>query len=194
MSLFYSTDISIPREPDPEQNRSMSIEHKIMSSVANTKKDLSAKLGPIEMGSSYHIVSNAEWSLHDVLALLLEKTGPADVWITTWAISENPVREILQLLDAGLIRALNCLFDSRIKSQCPDAYQLIKGNFKRIGLTDIHAKQLVIINDSWAISVSSSANMTNKRRIEKYVICCDRAAADFDREWIEKGIENAFDL
>jgi hypothetical protein len=155
------------------------------------KKKLKEVCSKIRMGETIHVISYVEWSLHDVLLEIINITGPAKVWATTWAISENPVRAILQMIETGLITQLNCLFDTRIKSQCPQAYQLIQRNFTNLYLTDIHAKVLVIENELWKISVTSTANMTNKRRIEKYVISCNKETANFDKAWIQKQMQTS---
>jgi hypothetical protein len=190
MSLFSLDDIKTPQKKDflPE---SAALKTKNVYKAAKAKDKLIEAIPFIEMGYTYHIPCFVHWSLHDLMAYLLTFTGLAKVWLTSWAISENPVRMMMQLIDEGKVSELSCVFDSRIKSQCPSAAQLLQRNFTKIGLCDIHAKVLVIINDSWAISVTATANLTNKRRVEKYVICCDRAVAENDVKWIKQLLENS---
>jgi hypothetical protein len=157
--------------------------------TATAKQTIDEVMGAPVMGETIHIASLVNWSLHDLIAYLLDFTGPATVHITTWAVSENPVRIINQLVESGLITELNALLDRRIKSQCPQAFQLIKGQWKNVSLVDIHAKVGVIMNEEWAISITSTANLTNKQRIEKYVVCCDRHIAEKEILWIEKAME-----
>jgi hypothetical protein len=94
------------------------------------------------------------------------------------------------LIQQGLIRRIHCIFDERVRRYCPAALQIAGNNLGKIHLTGIHAKVLVIENENWGISVTSTANATNKKRIEKYVIACVREAAEHDRKWIHKLIYN----
>ena len=52
-----------------------------------------------------------------------------------------------------------------------------------------HAKAAVLINDDFAVSIATSANLTNNPRIEVYVIVDDPDIAEFHKTWIEKGLE-----
>ncbi len=143
-------------------------------------------LPKIEMGITYHLPCFVNWSLHDLLAHSLKFTGGSKVWMTSWAISQKPIIKLMQLQDDELIQELNCLLDHRVKSQCAEAWQLAQRNMTKIMLADIHAKVVVIQNEEWSVSITSTANMTNKRRIEKYVITCHKEVADFDIHWIQQ--------
>lgn len=142
-------------------------------------------------GDTHHLVSYSQWSFHDLVLFILHKIGPSEVYFTSWAISENPVREMLRMRRDGLITGLHCLLDSRIKSQCPAAAQLIFGNVDSLFLTDIHAKTAAIIGRDLSASLVATANLTNKRRIERYVLCYNQKLAQFEVDWIKKAMQNA---
>jgi hypothetical protein len=181
--LFSKQDI-LPAEVPDAKPLSLARKTKALVRFAESGTNIAAAIPSIEDGFSYHIPCFVHWSLHDVLERLIELTGPAHVCLTSWAISEGPARKISNLLRDGKIRSLHCLFDHRVTRYCPAAMQLVQGQMGKIKLTGIHAKIVVIENDSWGISVTSTANATNKRRIEKYVITCDRIVAEFERTWI----------
>jgi hypothetical protein len=144
----------------------------------------------IQPDTTYHVPCFVNWSLHDVLEHLLVFTGPADVCMTSWAISEDPVRKIVSLIHRGAITSFNAIFDERVRQYCPAAMQLADSQLGKIKLTGIHAKILVITNQNYGISVTSTANATNKKRIEKYVISTHRRIAEFDRKWILQTINS----
>jgi hypothetical protein len=156
-----------------------------------TKSKLKSLFPDPSMGEVVLLTSYVSWSFHDLIDYLIDITGPATCYLTSWAVSENPARLLLHLLNSGKALELNCLFDQRIKSQCPQAFQIIERNLTRIGLVNIHAKSFVAINENWAVSVTSTANLTNKKRIEKYVVCFDFKAAEMDAAWIMDCINNA---
>lgn len=184
-------DTSIPKEKLAAERKDFRTAAANKLRTASAKQTIAEAIGAPVMGETIHVASLVNWSLHELIAYLFDFTGPGKLWVTTWAVSENPVRIINQLVESGQVTELRALFDRRIKSQCPQAWQLIKGQWSNYALTDIHAKVAVILNDEWGISVTSTANLTNKQRIEKYVITCDRKIAEAESSWINKAMQHA---
>jgi hypothetical protein len=147
-------------------------------------REIDQVLGDLVPNESVHLFSKGSWSNHNLIAWLLKKTGPADVYLTSWTVSEVAVRTLINLIESGLINSLHGLFDERIKVHCPQAHQLASQTIADLRLTKIHAKCIVVINKDWGVSVSTSANMSVNRSIEKYVICTDRKIAEADRDLI----------
>lgn len=158
--------------------------------VGRKKADLQQIVGELRHNEHIHVPSMGAWSMHDMLAYILRQTGPADVWITSWTITEEPVRLLLQLLDKGEIRSLKAVFSERVEAMNPSAYQLARFNLQ-VKLTKIHAKCIVVLNDEWGVTVGGSANFTRNPRIEKYIICTHREAAEHERQWIDQVLEGA---
>lgn len=187
MSLIGLEDISPGKDrpaPNTIGHRPVSVIKEVGSGTAIEKA-----LPEIIDGYTYHLPCFVNWSLHDLLSRILALTGPAHVCLTSWAISEEPARKISRLVSTGQILTMHCLFDHRVTKYCPSAMQLATGQLGQVKLVHIHAKILVVQNDSWGISVTSTANATNKKRIEKYVITCDLSVAEFERQWIMKLFE-----
>lgn len=136
-------------------------------------------------------MSKGAWSMHELLAYLVEKTGPADVHLSAWTMSEDPARVIYKLKEEGLIKKLSCLLDYRIHTNAGDAMQLLLGITDRIALVKTHAKVMVILNKQWGISVVGSANFSRNKRIEAGTIFIHRPSALFEREWIESILNEA---
>lgn len=155
-----------------------------------TNKDLNEMLKNLEPNQSIKYVTKGAWSMHELLEKLLLKTGPADVWITTWTITENPLRTILRLARSGKIKTITALLDHRIGKRVPKALQFAEGIMSQLKLVNIHAKTLVIINEEWAVSVVSTANFSKNNRIECGVISTAREDAEFDKTWIQNIIDN----
>lgn len=145
--------------------------------VCPSKKVLQQHIGALEPGYTWLYLTGGKWSNHQLLQYLLEKTGPADVYATTWTITEAPVRVMKQLLDSGQMRSLTLLTDHRIKSRAPQAWQLMQSLRATVHLSKCHAKVTVAIGDVHGIVVINSQNMTNNPRIEAGTVVFDRAAA-----------------
>ncbi len=127
--------------------------------------------------------------MHQLLLYILQKVGPSKVWMTTWTITEDPMRALLMMVQDGLITELNAIFDYRIEKRKPEAFQLASNLVTRIKLTKCHAKVLVVRAADWDVTVVSTANFSKNPRIEAGVIFTDKASADFHQRWIDDVIE-----
>ena len=185
-SLFNPLQVSVECQKEIETTKGKAIKtnEKIKTLLGKAMQGVQDVIGEIKMGETIHYGSFGEWSMHDLLAYLIQQTGPAQVYIATWSISEIAVRSLLFNLQNGNITDLMMIFDWRIKVRRPEVYELAKFNISDIRLTTCHAKVTVIINDIWAIAIVGSANYTNNPRIEAGVISCDKNAAIFHKTWI----------
>lgn len=140
--------------------------------------------------SSYectHFYTDGEWSMHHLLTALLQITGPADVYLSTYAVSETSCRTLAQLRnDKGVIKSLSCVIDNRVDTRSANSLQLLRGISDRIILRACHAKATVIMGDQCSITVIGSANYTENKRMEVGIIDTTVPVADFHRSWITK--------
>jgi hypothetical protein len=157
--------------------------------------DLQSLLPELQQDTYTDILSNGQWSLHEMIAHLLHLTGPAKVWVTSWGISQEPLKAVIRLVDTKHILRLQMLFDHRVRLQCPEAYQTLVEMAGRdeisVHLTKVHAKTVVITNDSWSLVLRTSANLTNNPRIESYSLTTHKSAERFNRGWIEQVMQGA---
>ena len=135
-------------------------------------------------------VSNGEWSMHQMLMAILDKTGSAKLWLSTYAMSEKPARIIAQLKDEKVITELNVVLDNRVDVRTAGSLQIIKTIADKYGLVDTHAKVSVVRNDDFDIAVVGSANYTENSRWEAGVIIWDKTICDQHIVWIEKALAN----
>lgn len=124
---------------------------------------------------TYLAITRGACSFHQMIEHVVGLIGPCDVWITSWGISQEPLNSILQLHRAGSIRRLRCLFDSRIREECPQAYQLTLLSNADIKLGKNHSKIAVMLNADASVVISASANLTNNPRMESYVLITHRS-------------------
>jgi len=96
-----------------------------------------------------HFVSMGDWSTHDLLFYFLKMTGPADVFFTTWSISEFAIRQLYSYVDTGMITKLSGLFDYRNGIHKPAELQFLKQITSDIKAAKCHAKVVVIRNLAW---------------------------------------------
>lgn len=161
--------------------------------VMGRKVDVLASLPSLERNSQLHFCTEGKWSAHELLAKLLEMTGPAEVALTSYSFTEDPLRMLKQYMDTGIIQDLFVLVDKRVEKENPRAYQLAVANFRNLQLVHIHAKVLVIRNAHWNLSVVSSANYTRNKRIEVGCITENESICQFHFDWIKSHIEDGVD-
>jgi len=188
-SLFSSFDIAAP--PKTKKNVTARSKEKFDVRLGERYQTVSQAIGPLQMGKSIHFASMGEWSNHELLQHILDQTGPAELFFSTWSVSEDAIRQIIKNFTDGLITALTCVLDWRVKVRRPKVLQLMNFNFSKMRLTSCHAKVFVVSNKNWQVAVLGSANFTNNPRIEAGVISCDPDAAEFHKNWIKKEYEKA---
>lgn len=194
MTLFSTEDL-VKKKPDRSKSGSVPFAGSNLLTIGKANEKLHQVFGKITEGHSVHYASLGDWSTHDLLFFLLEQTGPARVYFTTWAISEYAIRQLYQFIEHGLILELKGIFDYRNGIRKPAELQFLQKITTDIKAAKCHAKVTVIENDHWGISVVGSANYTRNPRIEAGVLCCDKTVSTFHRDWILKELSStsAFD-
>ena len=177
-------------EPGFEQPGALHVAGDVRFVVGRKKVDLNELVGELVHDEHVHIPSMGSWSMHHALAYVLRTTGPADVWITSWSITEEPIALLVEHMERGVITQLRALFSERVEAMNPRGHALARFNLQ-VGLAKIHAKTAVVINDAWGVSIKGSANFTRNPRIENYVICTHRKVAEADRDWIDAVLQGS---
>lgn len=142
----------------------------------------------------YFFISHGRWSMHDLLFYLLEHTGPAKVWLTTWALGDKALRLMAEGIEEGLITELNAVFDKRLRVRKAEIMQMATQVVHRMVLLDCHAKMLVVQGQELTLGVMGSANFTNNRRVECGVINTDQEVNWEMILWMEKMLGEGDDL
>jgi len=136
-------------------------------------KNLSDKFSGIQeitRDVTFPFASEGEFSMHELMEFLLEKTGPATVRVTSFSITEAAVRSFLHLMETGVILRLECLFDLSVKRHKLGLLYFVNNVASSIALAKCHAKLILIENRDWKISVVGSANFQVNDKIEAGVI------------------------
>ena len=194
MSLFSAEELSRRKQSRPKSGSVPALGSSLLV-IGKSNEKLHQVFGQVTQDQSVHYASLGDWSTHDLLFFLLEQTGPARVYFTTWAISEYAIRQLYLFIEHGLITELKGIFDYRNGIRKPAELQFLQKITTDIKAAKCHAKVTVIENDHWGISVVGSANYTRNPRIEAGVLCTDKSVADFHRNWILNELSNtsAFD-
>jgi len=188
MALFKTESITIQKE-DPDQIFSSPDDNDFVICKNPTK--LMTLINSLAAHKSIWYVSDGDWSMHDLIMQLLKQYNPAELFITTYALREFSVRQLILAQDRKEISSVNMVLDYRAQVRTPEVYQLASLNLNKIYLTGIHAKVTVLKTADVSISIVGSANWTSNPRIEAGVISMNKELAEFNISWIKKVMENA---
>jgi len=148
------------------------------------KAALSTALPTISHQTTYHYATGGLWSTHDLVAHIIDTTGPVNLLGCSWSMSSPACSHILNMLADGTLLSMSFLFDWRVSVRCPEALVLARHNSTDIRLTSCHAKVALLHNTDWYVSIVGSANFTNNPRIEAGVIDTSQSAHAFHTQWI----------
>ena len=182
MSLFRIDELKEKKEIHGSVSKSVVTGTRFAIGKVGVKVD--KVIGIVSPGESLHYASMGDWSTHDLLFHFLSQSGPAEVYFTTWAISEFAIRQLYAFVGSGLITRLSGIFDYRNGIHKPAELQFLKQITTDIKAAKCHAKMISIVNDAWGIAVIGSANFTRNPRLESGTIFTWRQVAEDARDLI----------
>jgi hypothetical protein len=153
-------------------------------------KEMATCLGELVQGTTILYLTENQWSMPDLLRYAALQLGQCKLYFTTWAMSEEAIREIVSLRQQGVLTGIYALLEYKIKQNKDESFQLLQYNADHIGLTKIHAKLTVLVNEAnqTGIIINSSANMNENKRIESGTIVCDYDNAQVFAQFIYQKI------
>lgn len=192
MTLFSSQSLQKPPTEEPPSDTAGAVRVANPMTVVQTGtsiQQLKQVIGQLEQNQVIAFATAGKWSSHELLRHCLQLIGPARVSLTTWAVTEEPLRMIHKLIEQGQITEFNCVFDYRTEKRKPEALQFAQCIVSRVKLTHCHAKILVMQNEQWNIAIVSSANFTNNPRLEAGTIFTIASVADFYKQVIDNELQ-----
>ena len=122
-----------------------------------------------------------QFSLIDLIRAVLDRTGPADVVLSTWTTGIRDADAAAWLVSSGAIKSLSIVTDRSFPSRQPGyAKRLIElFGADAIVCCRTHAKFAVIHNDGWKVTIRSSMNLNKNPRYEQFDIDDNPEIASF---------------
>lgn len=109
----------------------------------------------------------------DILQWILDQTGPADIRITSFSISEEFLRRIYFIGRKGLVRSLDIVLDHKATNKTLILWPFIAQTVDHCYLSANHSKMLLVENDSWKVAMVTSQNLTRGNRFESGFLTMD---------------------
>ncbi len=146
-------------------------------------------LAPLSEATHQAYLSNA-LQVADILKWILDQTGPADVQMTSFSISEEFLRRIFFIEKEGLVRSLDIVLDFKATNKTLILWNFIAQTVKNCYLADNHSKILLVSNENWKVAVVMSQNLTRGNRYESGSVSTDPVAFDRLHEQLDFVIKN----
>lgn len=105
-----------------------------------------------------------------LLGWILEQTGRADVYVSTFSTSDAFLRGLYNLRKKGLIGHSVLLADLKASKKTVKLYREMQVCFDSVYLSMNHSKVVLVQNDSHLVTVISSQNQTYGDRAECTVV------------------------
>ena len=128
--------------------------------------------------------------LYDIIEWILKYTGPANVIVLTFSLSEEFIRKIYQLKLSGQIKEITVILDFKAIQKTEKLVRLANNVFDRLIYAKTHAKILLIDGEPKRVCVSGSQNATRGNREESGIITTDLITFEKFKSEIERIQQN----
>ena len=147
-----------------------------------------AAIGTLTPGCELYGLTKGQFSLVDVVVALLAQTGPANVVVSSWTAAGSDISFANQLLTDGRICSLRFIMDYSFQTRQPAYCAALLERFGAgaIRATKTHAKFVLITNEKWNISVRTSMNLNENRRMENFEISDDAGLMAYLMGFVEE--------
>lgn len=131
-------------------------------------------------------LTRGNFSLIDLIHGVLRRTGPADVVITTWSAGIKDVHNVRWMLDSDLIRKFTLITDHSYKTRQKKYAASIEQLFgiENIRTSEIHAKFVLISNESHHVTIRTSMNLNANRTCESFELDEDYSIFEFYQDFV----------
>ena len=111
----------------------------------------------------------------DILEWILEQVGTAEVWQTSFSISEDFLRRLFFIEKSGQVKRFNLVLDHKATNKTLKLWAFITQVIQRTYLADNHSKILLVRSEAGdTVSVVTSQNLTRGNRSESAFITTDK--------------------
>ncbi|MBQ0072872.1 MAG: C4-dicarboxylate ABC transporter [Prevotella sp.] len=130
-------------------------------------KPLAQEPTQVYLGTEVHLVGLLSW--------ILDQTGPAEVFVTTFSTSDDFLCGFKRLRDDGLISHSVLLADFKASNKTIQLGALMRSAFDEVFFSENHSKLMLVKGGGLTVTVVTSQNQTYGGRVECTMISSDCA-------------------
>ena len=124
--------------------------------------------------------------LYDIIEWILKYSGPANVVVLTFSLSEEFIRKVYQLKQSGQIKDITVILDFKAIQKTEKLIRLAGNVFDRLIYAKTHAKIVLVNGDPIRVCVSGSQNATRGNREESGIITTNLVTYEKFKSQIER--------
>lgn len=130
-------------------------------------------LKPLSEATSQAYLTNA-LQLADIIEWILQQVGKAEIWQTSFSISEEFLRRLFFIEKSGKVSEFNLVLDHKATNKTLKLWAFITQVIGKTYLADNHSKILLVESEAGDhVSVITSQNLTRGNRYESAFISTD---------------------
>lgn len=127
----------------------------------------------------YQVYLSNALQVADVLEWILEQVGRAEVWQTSFSISEEFLRRLFFIERKGKVSRFNLVLDHKATNKTLKLWVFIRQVIANTFLADNHSKILLLLAESGEkVTVVTSQNLTRGNRMESALVTTDPSLFD----------------
>lgn len=135
--------------------------------------DINEILRPLKDAPCQAYLSNAV-QVADILEWILSQVGVAEIWQTSFSISEEFLRQLYFICKDKRVSRINLVLDHKATNKTLKLWAFISQVIERTYLADNHSKILLVKSQKGdMVSVVTSQNLTRGNRAESAFISTD---------------------
>lgn len=127
--------------------------------------------------------SKGDWQLYHLVEWILQQSGECSLFISSFSVSDEFLRQLNRLQKANLISNCAVLLDYRTARKALRLSLFTANIADEVLLGNNHSKIILAKNEDWLISVVTSQNQTRGNRYEAGMISTD--AEIYNKLWEE---------
>lgn len=163
---------------DMEARGSTAAFRRRQASASRCLAGASQALSGFESGSHVFGLTKGQFSMIDIAAAVLAKTGPADVTVWTWCVAEYEVAALTAFMNDRRVTGLRMVMDwAGAQRDMPVVAELQeKFGVDCVRVTKTHAKIVTISTEcGWRVVIRGSMNLNANPRFEQFDVSDDAA-------------------
>ena len=149
-------------------------------------KVIREQIGDISGCSLIHFCTFKQWHSYELLLYLLSIAGPSEIVITTFGLSEEGIRALMQAHRHGYINRLTVIINSVARKYKNKLLHFLENIDAEIYMENVHLKLFLIENKNWHIIVNHSANFSRNPAIESGIIFNDKDTYSLYFQYFQK--------
>lgn len=143
-----------------------------------------------EQNEDFHIIGGGNIDAFHIIPCILKYVPVIKkMYIATWSMSQDNIKDLINLFDQGKIEELNIVisifFQGRYKGDCAFLKQEMKNRKQKIVICKNHAKVILMQTETGYYIFQGSANFTANPRVEQMLLSNSIQLFDFHQQWMD---------